>query len=65
MARLYTHLFLGTVCEAPGCIADRCDIYLTNAGRNAVRACCAGHAEEAEKQIRRLEDTARTARRAA
>jgi hypothetical protein len=65
MARLYTHLFLGTACEAPGCSSDRCDIYLTNGCRNAVRACCERHAEEAEKQLRRLEETAATARRAA
>jgi hypothetical protein len=65
MARLYTHLFLGTVCEAPGCSSDRCDIYLTNGGGNAVRACCERHAEEAEKRLRCLEEATATARRAA
>jgi hypothetical protein len=64
MARLYTHLFLGRTCEAPGCRAERCNIYLTNRYRNAVRACCEQHAEQAEKHVRELEQSA-TARRAA
>jgi len=62
--RTYAHLFLSTGCEAPVCDADRCDSYLTNEGRNAVRACTRAHAEEAEKQLRQLESST-TRRRAA
>lgn len=62
--RLYTHLFLGRTCEAPGCRVECCGIYLTNEGRNAVRACCEKHAERAEQHFRTLDQPA-TARRAA
>lgn len=65
MARTYAHLFLSAGCEAPGCSAPRCDIFLTNGGRNAVRACCERHAEEAERHLQQLEESAARERRAA
>jgi len=48
--RTYYHHFLTRGCEAPGCEAadGACDLYLTNGGRHAVRACCGAHAREAE-----------------
>lgn len=62
--RTYAHLFTRRTCEAPGCKAERCDIYLTAGGKHAVRACCGQHAEKAEADLRRLEELAPTRRAA-
>jgi len=56
--RTYAHLVLGRTCEAPGCSVRRCAICLTNEGRNAVRACCEKHAQEAEQHLRAVEAAA-------